>query len=39
MLRGVVLGQFGRGHSGLHGGSAWGTLGEFGMGGLGRCRT
>ena len=31
-------GGFGVGHLGLHGGSSWGVLGGFGMGGRGRCR-
>ena len=35
---GAVLGRFGGGHSGLHGDSAWGVLGGFGIGGRGRCR-
>ena len=30
----AVLGRFGGGHSGLHGGSAWGVLGGFGVGGV-----
>ena len=38
VLWGAVLGRFGGGHSGLHGGSAWGVLGGFGVGGRGRCR-